>query len=141
MTTIEIVEFRIDHYDEVYALWKAAEGVGVDESDRRNSIERYLQRNAGLSLVAFDGERLIGAALCGHDGRRGYLSHVAVDQQYQGQGLGRRIVQECLSRLEAQGISGCNIRLYEDNHEGRRFWERIGFWRHNVEVWTKRPST
>lgn len=137
--SINLTDFRIEHYDAVHALWEAADGVGVDESDSRDSIERYLQRNAGLSLVAFDGEQLVAAALCGHDGRRGYLSHVAVADEYRGQGIGRQIVEECLCRLQAQGINGCNIRLYEANHEGRRFWERIGFWRHNVEVWTKRP--
>lgn len=137
---IELIDFDIEHYDAVYALWEAADGVGVDESDSRESIERYLQRNAGLSLVAFADEQLIAAALCGHDGRRGYLSHVAVADSHRGQGLGRQIVEACLTRLQAQGINGCNIRLLENNHDGRHFWERVGFWKHNVEVWTKRPA-
>ncbi|MEX0586364.1 MAG: hypothetical protein WD176_06955, partial [Pirellulales bacterium] len=69
-------------YDEVVALWEATEGVGLNESDSRENIARFLARNPGLSMVARVGGQIGGAVLCGHDGRRGYLHHLAVGKQF-----------------------------------------------------------
>jgi hypothetical protein len=59
----------------VLALWSDTEGVGLNESDTPDQLNIYLNRNPGLSLVVRNNERIIGAVLCGHDGRRGYLHH------------------------------------------------------------------
>src|ERR1039457_6973520 len=67
--------FRIEDFDAVIALWRRTEGVGLNESDTRRAITAYLRRNPNLSFVAAQGGRIIGAVLCGHDGRRGYLHH------------------------------------------------------------------
>ena len=69
---------------------------------------------------------VIAAVLCGHDGRRGYLHHLAVDAGHRRQGLGRALVERCLARLAVAGIPKCNIFLFNDNAEGRRFWESSG---------------
>ena len=59
-------------------LWRKTEGVGLNESDRLPPLRRFLRRNPGLSQVARTHRRLLGAVLCGHEGRRGYLHHLAV---------------------------------------------------------------
>jgi ribosomal protein S18 acetylase RimI-like enzyme len=112
-------------YDEVLALWKASEGVGAAES--REELESYLARNPGLSLVARENGKLAGAVMCGHDGRRGYLYHLAVASSHRGQGLGREMVNRCLDQLRAAGIRRCTIFLFVDNHHGDQFWRKIGF--------------
>jgi len=120
-------------FDQVIALWKTSEGVGLNESDTREAIALYLERNPGLSLVARDEPRkIIGAVLCGHDGRRGYLHHLAVAAEHRRQGIGQTLVAACLSKLGELGIQKCNIFLYADNAEGRVFWERHG--------WTERAD-
>lgn len=74
--TLAIVRhFRIEDFDAVIALWRRTEGVGLNESDTRRAITAYLRRNPKLSFVAEKDGRIIGAVLCGHDGRRGYLHH------------------------------------------------------------------
>ena len=108
-------------------LWGQTEGVGLNESDTPDRLRAYLDRNPGLSLIARDGARLVGAALCGHDGRRGYLHHLAVLREYRGRGLGRRMVESCLASLAAIGIIKCNIFLYADNEPGKQFWNRCGW--------------
>ena len=65
--------FRVEDYDAVIALWRRTEGVGLNESDTRRAIAEFLQCNPRLSFVAEKDGRIIGAVLCGHDGRRGYL--------------------------------------------------------------------
>ena len=66
--------------------------------------------------------------LCGHDGRRGYLHHLAVDSAHRGTGLGRALVDRCHSALAAIGIGRCNIFVFGENEEGKGFWTKTG-WR------------
>ena len=115
-------------YAAVRALWEQSEGVGLNESDTRDAIAAFLVRNPGLSLVAVSpGGEVAGAVLCGHDGRRGYLHHLAVNRALRGQGLGRRLVLDCLERLRAAGVPKCNIFLFATNAAGRAFWLREGW--------------
>jgi len=64
--------FRIEDYDAVIALRRRTGGVGLNESDSRRAIAAYRQRNPNLGFVAEKDGRIIGAVLCGHDGRRGW---------------------------------------------------------------------
>jgi ribosomal protein S18 acetylase RimI-like enzyme len=114
-------------YDAVLALWQASEGIGLNESDTREAIAAYLVRNPGSSLVAESEGVIVGALLCGHDGRRGYLHHLAVASPHRRRGLGRTLVGESLARLRAQGITKCNIFLFANNAAGRAFWLREGW--------------
>ena len=111
----------------VHDLWAQTEGVGLTESDAPEVLQAFLKRNPNLSLVARDSSRLVGAVLCGHDGRRGFLYHLAVISEYRGRGIGRGIVETCLASLAALGILKCNIFLYVDNEAGQRFWDRCGW--------------
>src|SRR5437867_2780234 len=79
---IQTREFAIGDYDAAVELWKKVEGVEIAEGDDREGVARFLARNPGLSRVAIDGSTIIGVAFCGHDGRRGYIYHLAVDPTY-----------------------------------------------------------
>ena len=124
---IQTREFTIDDYDAAIALWKKVEGLDVAEGDDREAIRRFLKQNRGLSRVATEGAKLVGAALCGHDGRRGYIYHLAVDPAYQGHGLGRRMMDECLAGLKRAGLERANILVAKDNPRGLDFWRRCGW--------------
>ncbi len=133
-------ELGLPDYDRVIALWRSCEGVGLNESDTQEGIERFLSRNVGLSLVAESHEgALIGAVLCGHDGRRGYLHHLAVAPGYRRRGLGRTLVETCLARLRPLGIAKCNIFLYATNAAGRAFWLQHGWKAREDLVVLQRP--
>lgn len=119
--------FRIGDYDEVIQLWKRTEGVGLNESDTRPAIAAFLRRNPGLSFVAAKQGRIVGAVLCGHDGRRGYLHHLAVAKRYRGQGIGLRLVESCLAELRVADIHKCNIFVYAGHAAGMSFWKHNGW--------------
>jgi putative acetyltransferase len=125
--------FSLDDYDEVIHLWENTEGVGLSAADSAERIAIYLQRNPGLSFVARAGGRLIGAVLCGHDGRRGYLHHLAVLPDWRGKGVGKALVAGCLEALRDAGIDKCHLFVYEGNHAGRSFWEHEG-WKERVDL-------
>lgn len=120
-------ELRPSDYGAVVGLWSASEGVEVAEGDDQNGIARYLERNPGLSRVATSGDRVVGAVLCGHDGRRGVLYHLVVAPDCRGQGIGARLVQECLAALRSAGVPRALILVAHDNRDGREFWTGRGF--------------
>jgi putative acetyltransferase len=123
----------LDDYEPVLALWHEAEGMGLSRADTREKIGRYLERNPEMSLVAFSVEgELAGAVLCGHDGRRGFLHHLAVRVRFRGQGLGRAMVERCMGKLAADGIDKCHLFVYARNQSGREFWKCTG--------WNERPE-
>jgi ribosomal protein S18 acetylase RimI-like enzyme len=124
---METREFHIDDYDAAVELWKRVEGLDVAEGDDRETIRRFLKQNAGLSRVADDESTIIGAVLCGHDGRRGYIYHLAIDPNYQGRGLGKRLIDECLAGLKVIGLERANILVAKDNPRGLEFWRRCGW--------------
>jgi N-acetylglutamate synthase len=127
-----------DDLAEVLDLWAQTEGVGLNESDSPDALAGFLARNAGLSRVARDGPRIVAAVLCGHDGRRGFLYHLAVVPKYRRQGLGRVLVEQCLKALGELGIQKCNALVYRHNDDGRRFWEQIGFRiRDDLDFWQR----
>jgi ribosomal protein S18 acetylase RimI-like enzyme len=97
------------------------------DADNPPSLVRYLKRNPGCSFVAVDDSgKLVGVSLAGHDGRRGYLHHVAVSPAIRKQGLGRRLVTRCLAALRAEGIEKVNFWVKADNTAGLAFWNRVG---------------
>lgn len=123
-------ELEIKDYDTMYDLWCRTPGMGLSDADSRENIEKFLQRNAGLSFICYDADRMVGTVLCGHDGRRGYLYHVTVDMEYRGRGIGRTLVEKSLEQLKAQGIDKCHLFVFADNTIGNAFWTSSG--------WTKR---
>ncbi len=122
-----IREMRLEDWDAVTALWSRTPGIGLSEADSRKNIGIFLQRNPGLSFVAEDEEGLVGAVMSGHDGRRGFLYHLAVDPGKRRGGVGRALVDRCLSGLAALGLRKCHIFVFADNEEGKRFWSRTGW--------------
>src|ERR1700757_1081940 len=118
---IQTREFVSEDYDAAVDLWNRVEGLDVAEGDDRETIRRFLARNPGLSRVATGESKIIGAVLCGHDGRRGYIYHLAVDPAYQGRGLARRLIDECVAGLERAGLQRANILVAKDNPRGLEF--------------------
>lgn len=108
------------------------EGVGMRSADSPAALRRFLRRNPGLSVVAVQGRRIVGCAFVGHDGRRGYLHHVAVDPAFRRAGLGRRIVDLALERLQALGIEKVHCDVFRTNRAALDFWRSAG--------WTRRKD-
>jgi len=135
---MEIREMGIEDYDFVIDLWKGTEGIGLSEADSRDNIATFLQRNPGFSLVAQKDSEIIGAVLCGHDGRRGYFHHLAVRKDHRLKGLGKELVQSCLKRLNSARIDKCHIFVFRGNMLGQEFWIANGWkTRHDLHIMSK----
>jgi ribosomal protein S18 acetylase RimI-like enzyme len=109
------------------ALWQGLPGIGLREADSPAALGRYLRRNPGCSFVALtEANELAGVSLAGHDGRRGYLHHVAVAERFRTRGLGRELVARCSAALKAEGIEKINLWVKAENASGLAFWNRVG---------------
>ena len=130
---MDIRVMTIGDYEKVYGLWRTIRGFGIRSvDDSREGIERFLRRNPTTSITAWDGEELIGAILCGHDGRRGCLYHVCVRKGYRRQGVGKAMVVACMEALNAEKINHVSLIAFTRNDIGNAFWNKIG--------WTRRQD-
>ena len=113
---MDIRVMKSEDYDKLYELWMTIKGFGIRSiDDSREGVTRFLKRNPTTSITAWDGDTLIGAILCGHDGRRGCLYHVCVRKGYRRQGVGKAMVV-----------------AFTKNDIGNAFWNKIG--------WTERED-
>lgn len=124
--TIRIM--NIMDYEQAYALWENTPGMGLNNlDDTRESIERYLERNPNTCFVAEKKARIVGIILCGHDGRRGFIYHMATAESEQRQGIGAALLKAAMSALEREGIHKVGLAVFADNIKGNSFWEKQGF--------------
>lgn len=134
----QIRPFTIQDFDRASDLWKADENIGLSSADGRESVAAFLERNHRLSKVAESDGRMIGTVLCGHDGRRGYLYHLCVDQRYRRREIGRRLVEACLHDLKIAGIEKCHLFVFNKNDRGKSFWIATNWiQRTDIELFSK----
>jgi len=130
---VNIYEMNIDDYSEIYQLWEKSDQIGLSKEDSRHSIELFLERNPGMSFTAWINGQLVGAVLCGHDGRRGYIHHLMVHPDFRRQGIGQSLVSRCVFALTRIGIQKVHLFIFDDNQEGIKFWESLG-WTRRIEL-------
>ncbi len=130
---MEIREMRLEDYDSVVSLWHSIRGFAMRSiDDSREGVRKFLERNPGLSTIAIEDERVVGAILCGHDGRRATLYHVCVEEPYRKRGIGKSMVVRCMKALQEEGINKVALIAFTHNDVGNAFWKEIG--------WTERED-
>lgn len=126
--SIIVRNFTLEDFNSALDLWEQTPGVGVGQSDQKEAIRIFLERNPGLSFVAVtETGQIIGTALSGHDGRRGYLYHLAVNPGYRRRGIGRQLVDAVTQALTAAGISKAHLFVFDENELGKAFWLSQGW--------------
>ncbi len=125
---IKIVKMNLKDYDEIYSLWLNCKGVGINGiDDTRNGIEKFLKRNPDTCFTAVAKDKIVGSILVGNDGRRGYIYHTAVADEYRRNGIASMLVDRALSALKDIGISKASLVVFGNNENGNGFWQSIGF--------------
>ncbi len=130
---MQIREMKIEDYDQVYELWNTIHGFGIRSvDDSKEGIERFLKWNPGLSVVAEQDQKIVGAILCGSDGRRGCLYHVCVQKEFRRHGIGKTMVVHCMEKLKELQVNKVSLIAFTKNDIGNTFWKEMG--------WTKRED-
>ncbi len=124
-----IREFRFEEdYAVAVRLWEqAGTGIHIGRSDTPEEVQKKLQRDPDLFLVAELDGRLIGTVIGGFDGRRGLIYHLAVDAAYRTQGVGSRLMDEVESRLKAKGCIRCYLVVTGENAQAMQYYEKRGW--------------
>ena len=123
----------IRDYESTKELWMSIKGFAIRSiDDSKEGVERFLKRNPTTSVVAESDGQIVGAILCGHDGRRGCLYHVCVREDHRRRGIGKAMVVHCMNALREEKISKVSLIAFSTNDIGNAFWNEIG--------WTKRED-
>ena len=115
-------------YESVYSLWMKCKNMGfnnVDDSEK--GISKYLERNSKTCFVCVRNEKVVGVILSGHDGRRGFIHHLAVDPDFRRQGIATELLRQALNALKKEEISKVGLFVFAYNSDGNAFWEKQGF--------------
>jgi predicted N-acetyltransferase YhbS len=131
-------EVRVETYDgdreELRELFTLAE-------DSRAALDAYL--HGGVVLVAISGREVVGhLQLVGTsvDGEV-ELKNMAVREDRQGQGIGRRLVEAAVDRLTAERASLLLVATAAADIGNLRFYQRLGFRMRSVERDAFTPAT
>ena len=131
---MDIREMTIDDYEEVKALWLSIKGFAIRSiDDSYDGVKKFLERNPGLSVVAIVDDHVVGAILCGHDGRRATFYHVCVRQEYRRRGIGKAMTVSCMEKLHKEGINKVALIAFTKNDVGNAFWKEIG-WKQRIDL-------
>ena len=124
----EIRVMTTDDYEEVHNLWMSIHGFAIRSiDDSKEGVERFIKRNPKTSVVAVSDGKIVGAILCGHDGRRGCMYHVCVHEDYRKHGIGKSMAVACMRALQAEQINKVNIVAFKSNELGNHFWKEEGW--------------
>jgi len=123
--------FRRDDTEPVVALWRAA-GLVVPWNDPYRDIERKLTVQPELFLVAehasADGATVVvGAAMVGYDGHRGWVNYLAVDEAHRGSGLGAELMAEAERLLAERGCPKLNLQVRSSNAGVIEWYRTLGY--------------
>ena len=125
---MQIRKMTIQDYEKVYELWMSCKNMGFNDiDDSKEGISRFLERNPNTSFVAIQNDKLIGIILGGHDGRRGYIYHLSVNENYRKKRIGSELVKNCLDAFKQEKISKVALLVFKYNEVGNLFWEKQGF--------------
>ena len=129
-----IREFSVEQdYEPVLRFWKEIEsGMNVGRSDSAEEIQKKIQRDPDLFLVAEQNNKIVGTVIGSFDGRRGFIYHLAVDKEFRRQKIASQLLDEVEKRLQAKGCVKCLLFVFADNSDAIQFYKHHG-WNHQPE--------
>lgn len=133
---MQIRELSLDDTEAAASLWHSA-GLTRPWNPPELDLQRALEGATSTVLGAFDPERLVGTVMVGHDGHRGWVYYLAVDESQQGAGLGRRLMVAAEDWLRDQGAVRIQLMVRSGNEAVLGFYDRLGFEDPDVVVRTK----
>ena len=134
---IQFRQFHPDDTEQIVALWQAC-GLTRPWNDPRKDIERKLQEEPELFIVAEREGELLGSVMAGYDGHRGWIYYLSVLPAQQAQGVGKSLVLQAEQKLLAKGCPKIQLMIRSDNSSVRAFYSALGYESADVVVMGKR---
>ncbi|MFT4163783.1 MAG: GNAT family N-acetyltransferase [Microlunatus sp.] len=112
---------------ELMTFWSRAGENGSRPEDRPELIDRLVDHDPQALLVAEARGRIVATMICGWDGWRANLYRLAVDPEWRGQGLGRRMLTLAEDRLRDLGAERFCAMVLDENELGVALWRSAGY--------------
>ncbi|HVE63308.1 MAG TPA: GNAT family acetyltransferase [Mycobacteriales bacterium] len=123
---MEILDLPHELYAEAIRLWEDA-GLTRPWNDPKQDLQRAVAGPASTVLAAVADGALIGTAMVGHDGHRGWVYYVAVAQADRARGVGRALMGAAESWVVERGIPKLQLMVRADNEAALGFYARLGY--------------
>ena len=127
MTDVRIRSCSRDDRVRVTALWAQVFPDDPPHNAPPLVFDAKLAANDGLLFVAVHGPAVVGTAMAGYDGHRGWLYSVAVLPGYRRRGVGTALVRHAVDALRVRGCSKVNLQVRATNAAVVGFYESLGF--------------
>lgn len=137
----KIIEMNLYRFDELIKFWKSIEGLYTNDDDDYGNFKNYLKRNPKLNFIVLHENRTIATIKCSHDGRRGYIHHLAVKREYRGKGIAKELIDKCLNNLRDKGIKKIRVFVLDNNEEAILFWKHVCFEEQTYDYRTLQMNT
>ncbi len=124
---IQITPYSEKHFPGVEALWEEVFPNDPPWNRAVVAIPEKLGVQPELFLVGMEGGEVVGTAMAGYDGHRGWLYTIAVRPDYQRKGVGSALLKEAESRLSAMGCGKINLQIRAGNEAVAAFYRRHGY--------------
>lgn len=111
----------------VVELWREVFPDSPAWNRPETDIQRKLSVQRELFLVATVGTQLVGSAMAGYDGHRGWVYYVAVSPRYRRQGIGTALMRSVEERLARLGCPKLNLQVRASNQEVVAFYKRLDY--------------
>ncbi|HEX7926497.1 MAG TPA: GNAT family acetyltransferase [bacterium] len=135
---MRIDTYQPDDLPHVIALWQAA-NLTRPWNDPATDIAFCMRSPDATLLLGRDDAtgKIIGSAMTGHDGHRGWVYYVAVAPDRQGEGLGAQLMAAAEAWLTARDVPKLHLMVRDSNAQAIGFYERLGYKVEPVKVLSK----
>ena len=111
----------------VIALWETVFPDDPPHNAPTKVFDAKLAMRDGMLFVAADADSIVGTAMAGYDGHRGWLYTVAVSPERRRSGIGTALVRHAIDALCTAGCTKVNLQIRATNVAVRGFYESLGF--------------
>ena len=107
-------------------LWKNMKGRAIRGSDNIRDLSEHVKMNPKHNFIATSEDQLVGTVLGGYDGRRGYIYHLAVHEDFRRKDTGRELMEKCFQSFREIHVTKCHMMVLKDNTGAQDFYSKIG---------------
>jgi ribosomal protein S18 acetylase RimI-like enzyme len=122
-----MVTYEDKHFEGVDALWNEVFPTDPPWNKAVVAIPEKLRVQPDLFIVAEESGAVIGTAMAGYDGHRGWLYTVAVRPIDQRKGIGSALLKEAELRLAKAGCIKVNLQIRSGNDAVTAFYRAHGY--------------
>lgn len=119
--------FRQADEPEVIELWKSVFGYAAPHNDPATVIRQKMKADPDLFLVAAWEGAVVGTAMGGYDGHRGWIYSLAVDPGHRRRGLATALVRHVERVLAERDCRKVNLQVLASNTGTVAFYQKLGY--------------